>query len=275
MEFNFHAIPAIFASIMFIILIYLVLKNNPKRKANRIAALLFTSLLWWSIVDIFVGISDEGDYDQVYIFIKLIGIAVLSIAPILIHLSIVFPMIRKFPRYLLYSFYALSFVFIAIMAYEGNVWIVIYRMPYIIIYMGYPAMLTALSISILLSTWFKSKLLVEKSQIKIIIFGMVIALAFLVTNSFVPGVRGMGPLIDVPSTTPLLVFATSIMYSIMKYKMLVIEAVTENRGPGGVESELPVELGFTYVIEEEGVGESYKAFRGHVTSVPGLCLTTT
>lgn len=268
---------------MFVLLTLMVIKNNPHRRANQVAAMVFVFLLIWSSVESITRLGGEGDYERSLTAMRLYSVGILGVTAALVHLSLIFPRIRKVPKSLYPLIYAPSIVIIAVMlftdlfldgiSYGGmKGWTADYS-RYSALYLGPPASLCVASIILFLKTWRESKMDIERNQVAIIIFGLVVTLGVLMVTSVIPIVFDLDTP-DIPTTAPLMIFASSIMYSIVKYKMFVIEAVTED-GAGTVEKgELDVEKGFTYLVEEDKVGESYKAFRSLVTTTPGLCLTT-
>ncbi len=110
----------------------------------------------------------------------------------------------------------------------------------------------------------------------IMIIGLITTLITATLTVGIPVVTGEDTIIGtMPTAAPLLIFGISIVYSMLKYKMFDIEAVTEGElDSKESETAITLERGYTYIIESQQVEEGYKAFRNLVTSTPGLILTT-
>lgn len=285
MYLNPYGVPAIFTTLMFLILTILVLRNNPNRRANQIATVLFVGFLIWSFAEILEKFLGEGEEDLAAFAERFYGVGVLLVPSGLVHFSLVFPRVRRVPKAVyagLYGSYAvmlglmfLTDLFVQGVKFGDTGWEAVYG-DFVALYFGYALVVALGSVVVFISTLRESTMIIEKKQVSLILLGLLATIALLVGTFVVPTlVLGSVPFFFIPTTTSLLIFSLFIFYSIRKYKMFVIEAVIEDGGAGVEDSTLPVELGFTHLIEEDGLDESYAAFRNKVSNVPGLCLTTT
>ena len=181
---NLYGVPGVFACIIFVILAVLVIKNNPNRRANQIAALVFVSLLIWSLVESITRLGGPGDYERSLIAMRFYSVGILGCTAALVHLSLIFPKIRKVPKFVYPLIYVPAIIIIVIMLFtdfflDGIVyggakgWTADYS-KYSALYLGPPATLCTISILLFLKTWRESKMDIEKNQVGIIIIGLVV-----------------------------------------------------------------------------------------------------
>ena len=163
--------------------------------------------------------------------------------------------------------------FISDMVFSSSGWEAQYG-THVWLYFGYAFSLAFASLTIMLDTYRKSTMRAEKDQVKFFMIGLIVGLLFILSTHVIPTAIGRSVVAFVPTTSSLVIFSLFILFSILKYKMFVIEAVTEEKIEG-TGTAIPIERGFTHIIEEKGMKQSYQAFRNLVSSVPGLCLSTT
>jgi archaellum biogenesis ATPase FlaH len=267
---------------MFLILIILVLKNNPNRRANRVAALVFTAFLIWGIAEMMQRFTTESEPDFARLTESIYGVGVLLVGSSLLHLSLVFPKIRAVPKWVIPIIYAgyipmlaimfATNLFIDSMKFSAAGWEAQYG-PFVGLYFGYTLVLALTSIIVMLDTYRKSTMTAEKDQVRFFIIGLMVGISFIFCTHVLPTAFDRDVITIMPTTSSLLIFSLFILYSILKYKMFTIEAVTEE-SIEATGSEIPVEKGFTHIVEEKGMKNSYQAFRGLVSTTPGLCLST-
>jgi archaellum biogenesis ATPase FlaH len=284
-----YVVPAIAVCIIFAICLLLVLRNSTSRKANRVAAMVFISFLLWGIVEALTGLPGENDHNLGLLLVQFYAVGVLLVGPSLLHLSLVYPRIKSYPKHFPLLMYLSGLPILLLIFFTkiildsvryapdewGPVWAANYTTTSAI-YIAHPMIFATVAVIILSRTWYRSTSQIEKHQMTIMLMGLI---ASLISASFtvgVPVVTGKDTFVGtMPTTAPLLIFGISIVYSMLKYKMFDIEAVTEDEldlkesGP-----TIELEKGYTYIIESKQVEEGYKAFRNLVTTTPGLILTT-
>jgi len=297
---NTYAIPSLISAICFIVLTIYVLKNNPKRSANRVTALLFTGLIIWSLAEFLERLAGPApdvllqtwnelgqpypptmleDYDFALFVSKLIGVGVLLIGPASVHFSLVVPRKRKVPLAALLLLYGIYIVLLILLFATDN--LVAPPYPYyagwgtqygdwMSIYMAFPLVCVLFTVSMLSYSFIKAESVIERNQTKFVLLGIIINILLIVPTSVIPSYLGwnMYPL----TTVSLIILAGFMTYSIVKYKLFVIEAVTEE-AVAEAETIQRLEPGFSYLMLEKGTHYSYEIFRGMVSSTPGLCIT--
>jgi archaellum biogenesis ATPase FlaH len=285
MQYSPYGMPAVASTLIFAVLIYFVIKNDLRRKVNQVAALLFLSFLLWSVAEILQRFTASGDanYDFAVFTERFYGIGVLLSPAAAVHLSLVFPRIRKIPKNFEYLLYLPFFVFMPIvfltdwfvdgMTYESMGWIAVYG-NHIGIYFGYIGVMVLVTISIFTHSWFKSTMKIERNQVAIIIAGVMVMMVLLSFGYMIPALLGKEALDSIPTASFLIIFGIFIFYSIFKYKMFSIEAVIESEVAKDIKPSFEIVKGMSHLIEEKGMEEAYKAFRGMVSETPGLCLST-
>lgn len=303
---NSYGYPSLVATIAFIALAAYVLWHNPKRTQNQVTALLFLSLVLWSLGDAlkrFAGPDpdillaqwdawmathtspppyDWNDYGFSIICTKIITAGVILISPTALHFSLVVPRKRRVPPYVIPGLYGSYLVMLALLL--GTELILAPTIPY---YAGWgteygPWMLVhftyvfagVLSCVILIAySFIKAQSQIERNQTKFVLIGIVIAVILNITMTIIPLILHLekGVLPPVAGPGSLMILAGSMAYSIGKYKLFEIEAVTEE-----VTDEAPsveIEQGFSYIFAGTDKTTPYKAFRQMATQSPGLCIT--
>ncbi len=165
-----YVIPAIVVSIVFAICLLIVLKNSTTRRANRVAGMVFTAFLAWGIVEALVGLPGEDDHAMGLFLVRFYAVGVLLVGPSLLHLSLVYPRLKSYPKHLpLFLYLTAVPIFLLIFFTKiilegvryapeewGPVWAANYT-PVSAIYIGHPIIFATIAIIILLKTWYKCK----------------------------------------------------------------------------------------------------------------------
>ncbi len=300
---NVYAIPSLLSAICFIILTIYVLAHNPKRLQNRVTAIFFLGLIIWSIAEMFERFSgpppqalmeqwsiwkasntpppsyDWNEYGLALFFGKLIGVGVLLICPAGIHFSLVVPKKRQVSKLLLGGLYGSYFVFLAILL--GTDHFIDTMIPYyagwgthngdwMLLYFGYVLFGTLITVINLTLSFVRAKSKIEKNQTMFVLAGIMIAVGMTIPTAVIPSILGweMYPL----TTVSFIIMAVFMTYAIVKYKLFVIEAVTEEKIDE--KEKVDIKPGFSYLFIGKNKSMPYSAFRSLVSEYPGLCITT-
>jgi archaellum biogenesis ATPase FlaH len=299
---NPYAIPSLISSTAFIILMVYVIKKNSKHPANRVTALMFFALVLWSLgesLERFTGPGpvalqaawdswiqtntappplDWNDYGRALFAGKFLSAGVELLAPATLHFSLTVPRRRKVPKWLYPLIYGFAAVNIGILFstdfyihsmepyYAG--WGIHYGAG-MLIHFAFVLVLVMCGIVILFLNFIQAKNQIEKNQVKIVLMGMVFCVGWTIPFGVVPSMLNW-------SMYPLTMFALIIMamfmaYAIGKYKLFVIEAVTEEM-TDAIE-KVDIKPGLSYMFKGRDKSMPYMAFRNLVSEYPGLCLT--
>lgn len=250
----------------------LVLVRNPRGKVNRAVAAFLLTIGFWILARSFLMASVAES--TALAWSHLIWIGAVFIAPTTLHMIFLYGrFFPRFTRYGIWGFYALALWFAFSLQAGVEVGHYANWEP------GQAALFKVFGLESILIIWLSLGLIwwrytqvqnqVEKTQMAYMAFGLSIA------GTLGPVFAIILPIFGQPLAF-LGAFSTMFMglligYSVLRYRLFDIEAVTELAPAAEV---LTVEPGQSYLIREQGSGNAYGIFRSLVTEHPGLVLST-
>ncbi len=285
---NPWAFISLFAFVVSLVLGLMILKKNPSGRLNRVYALLAFGLSMWAIGETvlrFIPKSAEGTESYavavnlarfVWGFVILATFTIMHFTMILIRSKskilkskaiiiimygggIAFALVAWFTPLIVSGVKWTWFGYTG--ERSGNIGYTVYLGVYIF-------MMLFIAISVVKAIR-ASKNVIEKSQLKLALLGMMSVLLIGGIGQIVLPVLGK----DIPTgTITTIVMGVCFAYDMLKYNLFEIEAVTEAGAP--TEARQRLDPGLNYLVEESGSRNAYEIFRGMVTSTPGLCFST-
>ena len=258
-----------------------VLAKNPKARLNRVYSMMLLVFSVWQFFEIFLRLAvDKSTADM---WARLAWSSVAFLPPVVLHFSGVLSMEKRIterwykeaalylPSVFFLIFVWISNLFINSVVLEWWGWTGYTDTPLFKAFGAYYGIYMLVSLYIVFIAWRQSRVQIVREQMKFAFWG--ILLAELVGS----GSQIIAPALDLP-TFPMggpatLILAIFFGYSMIKYHLFAIESVTEE-SKREVETRLRLEPGYSYLVKEDTSHNSYEMFRGMVTSIPGLCLTT-
>ncbi len=256
--------PTLAAVVMILIPLIYVLKAGIKKPGNLGAFILFLSVFIWSFGEMLERIAGppSADYQLAYIGATTIAVGVFLTSAGLIHISIDFPrkikIKKKTRKLILIIVYLFSLAGIFLDLIDSKVIIPevhsysalgqqIWGMDTGLIYSIYSAWLAIAGLIILVIFSLKlrgEKINLVRSQIKIIIYGIILVYVLVVPTGLVPIILGIDfyPL----TTISFSIFGIFVFYAIYRYRMFLVAPVIESK----VEEEKMPKMG-VYVMERD------------------------
>lgn len=283
MYLNFYALPAVTACILSVLIGIYVFYKNPKNTHNRIFVLFILFVVTFSLAEVMLRLSTNSERGLFWGRIAYIGAIFAPLA--LLHLSFFFPRERtiftknKYALFGLYLIGILLFCMFNLIISAGDVQLSKwgYRVAFgsRFYFVGVWLLITSsLGIYNFLSSYIKSKTIIERKQVKYIFYGAFIVIMLTFGTNIIPSIFGIGvfPL----SSVSLSIFAIFIGAAILKYNLFrfksMVEPVSEKKKVGPREYRLKSNMG--YIVQEECGVRGFEIFRDQIIhGISGLCIT--
>ncbi len=268
---NPYAVPAIISTFLYIVFIVFILKIDFKSRLNRISALFFALLLFWSFAEWMERWANSPE--SALFWARTIMVAIILLPPVLIHLSLIFPWTKKevspaiFVLYgsslLILSVHLNSSIFVAgVDRYFAGYGTVLG--PYGAYVYLYLAFFTIAGILILMRNYVLTSCRIALGQLRMLIIALSISFLFIFFTGFAPHIYGDPK--AYPLTTPAFIITGLILlYAINRYHVFVPESREESAS-----ERTKKEQGIKVLPREKAMDEFYR----HVSSGNrGICFT--
>lgn len=295
MQLTLISIPPLIAAITALVLSIFVLSRNPKREINILLSFFLLTIFVLSFGEFMVRLAGKN-IDEAFIWHQLVVLGGEFISAIFLHFALIFPKKTDFVKrnyyYIIPAIYIFRFaVYIPIFfispakefaeltpygyysqlsltrAVCGNLYYSNMLFMISIIGIGLFVILGFIYLGI---KYFKTKINIEKNQIKLIMIGTIffMGIGFL-TDIILPSI-GIN-ILQLASVT-FLISAVIISYAIVRYRLTSIELISEPIKSVPINYEL--EPGYTYIIPESEPKLGFQLFAKTTSEgANGICIT--
>ena len=283
MYLNLYGLPAVLSCILSVLIGIYVFYKNPKNIQNRIFILFILSVIAFSIGEVMLRFSSNGEEGLLWGRIAYLGAI---FAPLtLLHLSFVFPRERTIfarNKYLLLGMYVAGILLfcifnliISMQDVQLSKWgyrvVVGSRFYFVVIWLLITSSFGAFNF---LRSYIQSKNVIERKQVKHVFYGAFIIIILTFGSNILPPAFNidMFPL----GSLSLSIFAIFVGAAILKYNLFLfksmIEPVLEEKKAGPRKYKL--ESNKNYIVQEESGERGYEIFTDQIThGISGLCIT--
>ncbi len=260
---NPYAVPAIISTFLYLAFIFLILKIDFNSRLNRISALFFALLLFWSFAEWMERWANSPE--SALFWARAIMVAIILMPPVLIHLTLVFPWTKKEVSPAIFGLYGSSLLLLSVHLNSDMFVAGVDRYfagygtvlgPYGTQIYLYLAFFTIVSILILMRSYVLTNCRIALGQLRMLIIALSISFLFIFFTGFAPHIYGDPK--AYPLTTPAFIITGLILlYAISRYHVFVPESKKESASEGA-----KAEKGIKVLPRERAMDEFYR----HVSS---------
>ncbi|MCJ7570766.1 MAG: hypothetical protein MUO82_02660, partial [Candidatus Thermoplasmatota archaeon] len=278
MHLNLYAIPALIACIFSALIGIYVFYKNTKNIQNRIITLFILSAVAFSIGEAMLRFSSNNEEGLLWGRIAYLGAIFVPLT--LLHLSFVFPRERTIfarNKYLLFGIYIIGILLFCIFNLiistqdvqfsEWGYRVIGSRFYFIVIWLLITSIFGAFNF---LSSYIKSKTLIERKQVAHIFYGAFIVIILTFGTNIFPPIFGIEvfPL----GSISLSIFAVFVGAAILKYNLFrfkpMIEPSNEKKKAGPRKYRLKSNMGYI-VQEDKAMRPGYRKYRNKPCVIDG------